>query len=253
GSYLDNSTPTPQTVYPYSYNGTQYTAPPTPPNPQSTTAQTNFDFWRYQVSAPGSTPYPIALRTAAIYDGFTTQDANGVYGFFTYPNDEAAGQFTNIPTAVSLDIYVNPTSDGLSASLIPGGVWNYTSSAVQTGPWREVRKNRPVLSGSIATDTFISNSGFANARVAPLIDLSGPGGDIAVIDRIPLGANSTAIDFVDRAWFLGWGLGNTDSQFVYETSTGALYFDRDPQWPGYTSVLGMLTGVTNPEEALFVL
>ena len=250
GHYTDTNS---QTVYPYAYNGTQYTAPPTPPKPQSTTAQDNFDFWRYQVTAPSSTPYPIALRTAAIYDGFTTQDANGVYGFFTYPDDEAAGQFTNIPTAVSLDIYVNPVADGLSASVIPGGIWNYTSSAVQTGPWREVRKTRPVLSGSVSTDTFINNAGFANARVAPLIDLSGPGGDIAVIDRFPLQATSTAIDFVDRAWFLGWGLGNTSSQFVYEKSTGALYFDRDPQWPGYTSMLGMFTGVANPEDALFVL
>ncbi|MDQ1320505.1 MAG: hypothetical protein QG655_1748 [Actinomycetota bacterium] len=250
GSYTDTNS---QTVYPYAYNGTELTKPPTAPNPQDPNAQSNFDFWKDQVSAPGSTPYPIALRTAAIYDGFTTQDAGGVYGFFTYPNDEAAGQFTNIPTAVSLDIYVSPSSDGLSASLIPGGVWNYTSSAKQTGPWREVRKTRPVLSGSIATDTFINDSGFANARVAPLIDLTGPGGDIAVIDRFPLGATSTAIDFVDRAWFLGWGLGNITSQFVYERSTGVLYYDRDPQWPGYTSVLGIFSGVTDPESALFVL
>lgn len=250
GNYVDTNS---QTVYPYAYNGTEYTAPPTAPNPQSTTAQTNFDFWRFQVAAPGSTPYPIALRTAAIKDGFTTQDANGVFGFFTYPDDEAAGQFTDIPTAVSLDIYVNPSSDGLSDSVIPGGMWVYTSSAQQAGPWREVRKNRPVLSGSTATDTFINNAGFANARVAPVIDLTGLGGDIAVIDRFPLGATSTAIDFVDRARFLGWGLGNITSQFVYETSTGVLYYDRDPRWPGYTSVLGIFTGVTNPEEALFVL
>jgi len=250
GSYVatDNST-----VNPYAYNGTELTKPPTAPKPQDPTAQTNFDFWRNSVAAPGSTPYPIALRTAAILDGFTTQNANGVYGFFTYPNDETAGQFTNIPTAVSLDIYVNTTSDGLSDSVIPGGVWNYTSSVKQTGPWREIRKTRPTVPGSVATDTVINNAGFANARVAPLIDLSGPGGDIAVIDRFPLGATSTRIDFVDRAWFLGWGLSNISSQFVYERSTGVLYYDRDPQWPGYTSVLGVFSGVTNPEEAVFVL
>lgn len=250
GSYVDTAS---QTVYPYAYNGTELTDPPVPPAPQSTTAETNFNFWKNEATAPGSTPYPIALRTAAILDGFTTQDAGGVFGFFTYPTDEAAGQFSLIPTTVVMDIYVNPSSDGLSDSAIPGGSWTYTSSAIQTGPWREVRKNRPVLSGSVGTDTFISDAGFANARVAPLIDLKGLGGDIAVIDRFPLRATSTAIDFVDRAWFLGWGLGNTNSQFVYETSTGALYFDRDPQVPGYTSVLGMFTGVTDPEASLFVL
>ena len=55
-------------------------------------------------------------------DGFPA-DANGVYGFFTYPNDETAGQFTNIPDAVSLDVYVFGASDGVSDSVIGGGKW----------------------------------------------------------------------------------------------------------------------------------
>ena len=76
-------------------------------------------------------PYPIALRTAAILDGFPAVD--GVYGFFTYPNDETAGQFTNIPTAVSLDIYISGTSDGLTDSAIGGGTWLYSTPPPRPG------------------------------------------------------------------------------------------------------------------------
>ena len=61
-------------------------------------------------------------------DGYPA-DANGVYGFFTYPNDETAGQFTNIPDAVSLDVYVFGASDGVSDSVIKGGKWLYSSSS----------------------------------------------------------------------------------------------------------------------------
>lgn len=250
GAYLASNQ---QMVYPYAYNGTELTKPPVSPNPQDPNAQNNFDFWRYQKTAPGSTPYPLALHTAAILDGFTTADADGVFGFFTYPTDEAAGQFTNIPTAVDLDVYVFGSSDGLTDSAVPGGTWVYSSSAVQTGPWRQVRKNQPKLSGTDSTDTFILDAQFNNARIAPELDFTGLGGDIAVIDRFPLGATSTTIDVVDRARFLGCGLSNTSSQFVYETSTGALYYDKNPERAGYTSLLGIFRGVTDPEGTLFVL
>lgn len=248
GSYLDtNGT----TVYPYSFSGTQLSSPPVPPNPQSTTAQSNFDFWRYRITAPGSTPYPIALRTAAIHDGFP--GAGGVYGFFTYPNDEAAGQFTNIPTAVSLDIYVHGSSDGASASVIPGGVWEYTSSFEPKRHWWQRPPAQPVLSGTEATDTFILDTGFRTPRWAPQIDVTGVGGDIAVIDRAALRATSTAIDVVDRAWFLCRGFAQSPSQFVYERSTGTLYYDRFPHLPGYTAVLGRFGDLADPTEALYVL
>ncbi len=250
GAYMASNQ---QMVYPYAYNGTVLTKPPVSPNPQDPNAQVNFDFWLHQKTAPGSTPYPLALRTAAILDGFKTSDANGVFGFFTYPKDEAAGQFTNIPTTVGLDVYVFGSSDGLTGSAVPGGTWAYTSSAVQYGPWRQIRKNQPKLSGTDSTDTFILNAQFGNARIAPELDFTGLGGDVAVIDRYPLGATSTTIDFVDRARFLGCGLSNTSSQFVYETSTGALYYDKNPQRPGYTSILGVFRGVTDPAEVLFVL
>lgn len=251
GSYVNPNTK--QTVYPYAFSGTGVSCPPasctaTPLTP------TNFDFWKTHVTAPGSTPYPIALRTAAILDGFTTDNANGVYGFFTYPNDEVAGQFTNIPTTVSLDVYVGGASDGLSDSVIPGGVWNYTSSAARTGTRLRLLLNRPRQSGTDGTDTFIVNYAFKNAWSAPALDVNGPGRDIAVIDRAALGATSTTIDVVDRAWFLCGALSNVDSQFVYEKSTGTLYYDRNPQLPGYTAVLAKFRGgVTDPAGTLFVL
>lgn len=250
GSYID--TKTQETVYPYAYNGTGVSCSPVTCKSTPVT-QTNFDFWRYRVSAPGSTPYPIALRTAAIHDGFTTADANGVYGFFTYPDDEAAGQFTNIPTAVSLDLYIQGASDGVSDSVIPGGVWVYTGSVAQTGTWRQMRKIRSRLSGTNATDTFIFNSAFSSARFAPEVDLNGPGGDIGVIDKAALGATSTTIDFVHRARFFGGELSAARSQFVYERSTGILYYDRHPQRPGFTAVLAKLPGLADPAGTLFVL
>lgn len=248
GSYTDPKTKQP--VYPYAYNGTAVSCPPASCTATPTT-QTNFNFWKYQVSPPGSTTYPIALRTAAILDGFKTADANGVYGFFTYPNDEAAGQFTNIPTAVSLDLYVGGSSDGLSDSVIPGGVWNYTSSVAQKGIVRRILQGRPQLSGTGGTDTFILNRAFRNGFNAPLVDIAGPGGDIAVIDKAALGATSTTIDVVDRARFCCGG--SPGSQFVYDRSTGALYYDKNPKLPGYTAVLGKFSGVTDPLGTLFVL
>jgi hypothetical protein len=234
GSYLNANQ---QTVYPYAYNGTQL----------SGTSQTNFDFWRFNVTGPASTPYAIALRTAAIQDGFPA-DANGVYGFFTYPNDEAAGQFTNIPTAVSLDLYVWGSGDGDSGSVIPGGTWSYSSSVAPTGPC--VRTPRPTLTGTAATDTFIMNYTFKN-RTAPLVLATGADGDIVGIDAVALGATSTSVDIVDRACFL---FSLTQSQFVYETSTGTLYYDRNPFLPGYTGALANLSQSSlDPSNSIFVL
>ncbi len=239
------------TANPYAYNGTGVSCTP-PSCTAKPSTQTNFNFWKYQVTTPGSTPYPIALRTAAILDGFTTADANGVYGFFTYPNDEAAGQFTNIPTAVSLDMYVYGSSDGLSDSAVPGGEWYYTSSAAQR-KWGQLL-SRPQVSATDATDTFIVNYAFRNPRRAPQLDVNGPGGDITVIDRQPLAATSTTIDIVDRARFLCGALSNVSSQFVYERSTGTLYYDRFPKLPGYTAVLAKFAGgVDDPAGKLFVL
>ena len=233
GSYLNANQ---QTVYPYAFNGTQL----------SGSSQTNFDFWRYSVSGPASTPYAIALRTAAIQDGFPA-DANGVYGFFTYPNDEAAGQFTNIPTAVSLDLYVWGSGDGDSGSVIPGGTWSYSSSVAPTDC---VKTPRPTLTGTAATDTFIMNHTFTN-RTAPLVLATGADGDIVGIDAVALGATSTSVDIVDRACFL---FSVTQSQFVYETSTGNLYYDRNPLLPGYTGVLANLSQSSlDPAGSLFVL
>lgn len=249
GSYQDTSQ---QTVYPYAFNGTQLTSPPVPPAAPNANAQNNFDFWRYEVGAPGSTPYPIALRSAAIHDGFPA-DAAGVYGFFTYPNDEAAGQFTNIPTAVSLDIYVYGSSDGSSDAVTPGGVWRYTSSLAPGEGRRRTTVGQPMLSGTAATDTFILNAAFRNRRVAPRVDVSGPGGDIALIDKTTLGATSTTVDVVDRAWFLCRGLSGEASQFVYERATGNLYYDRNPNLPGYTAVLAKLGDLTDPAGTVFVL
>jgi hypothetical protein len=251
GSYVDQTTQ--QTVYPYAFSGTGVSCPPASCTATALTP-TNFDFWKNQVTAPGSTPYPIALRTAAILDGFTTDNANGVYGFFTYPNDEVAGQFTNIPTAVSLDVYVDGSSDGLTDSAIPGGVWSYTSSAARTGKRLRLLLKRPNQSGTDGTDTFIVNYPFKMGWTAPVLDVNGPGGDIAVIDRAALRATSTTIDVVDRARFLCGKLSNVDSQFVYEKSTGTLYYDKYPQLPGYTAVLAKFRGgVNDPAGTLFVL
>ena len=232
------------TDYPYAFNGSGVSGSAT---------ETNFDFWKNEVSAPGSTPYPTALRTAAILDGFTTANANGVYGFFTYPNDETAGQFTNIPTAVSLDMYVYGSADGLTDSVIPGGSWAYADSVAATGTGPRIKNFRSTLPGTAATDTFILNYPFSNTAYAPRVQAVGEHNDIIVIDKVALGATSSTIDVVDRAWFLGGGLGNTRSQFVYERTTGNVYYDADPRLPGYTGVLANLLGVADPEGALYVL
>jgi hypothetical protein len=210
---------------PYAYNGTQYSA------------EGNFAFWMNSVSGPASTPYPIALRTAAVLDGYPA-DANGVYGFFTYPNDEAAGQFTNIPDAVSLDVYVFGTSDGSTDSVIEGGTWLYSSSAA--------------LQGTEATDTYILNHAFTKDDV-PLADAHKAEHDIVVIDKAALaGATSSSVDIVDSAEF--GGVANYTSQFVYEGTTGYLYYDQDPSLPGYTAVLANLSGSSlDPSSSVFVL
>lgn len=234
GSYQDANQ---ETVYPYAFNGTEL----------SGTSQTNFDFWRFSVTGPASTPYALALRTAAIHDGFPA-DANGVYGFFTYPNDEAAGQFTNIPTAVSLDMYVWGSGDGASDSVIPGGTWRYSASVAPTPC---VKTTRATLTGTAATDTFIMNYTFRNPRTAPVVLAIGAEGDIVGIDANSLGATSTSVDIVDRACFL---FRANQSQFVYETSTGTLYYDRNPWLPGYTGVLANLSQSSlDPSSSIFVL
>ena len=232
------------TDYPYAFNGSGVSGSAT---------ETNFDFWKNEVSAPGSTPYPTALRTAAILDGFTTANANGVYGFFTYPNDETAGQYTNIPTAVSLDMYVYGAADGLSDSVIPGGAWSYSTSVANSGTGPRIKNVRGTLNGTAATDTFILDYPFTSPAYAPRVEAVAEHNDIIVIARQTLGATSTTIDVVDRAWFLGGGLGNTRSQFVYEQSTGNLYFDATPSLPGYSGVLANLRGIADPTSLLSVL
>ncbi len=236
GSYVSKVTK--KIVYPYAQNGTQYAA------------GGNFDFWKNSVSGPASTPYPIALRTAAILDGYPA-DSNGVYGFFTYPNDETAGQFTNIPTAVSLDIHVYGASDGSSDSVTEGGRWVYSAPSSPRqwlkGPWRQP------LTGTSATDTFMMNHLYQTKFGTPQTKIVGAHGDIVVIDKGALaGAKSTVVDVVDTAKF-GPGA-NFTSQFVYETSTGYLYYDRNPGLPGYTGVLANLsTSTFDPATTLFVL
>lgn len=236
GSYVVNA----ETVYPYAQNGTQYSS------------EGNFTFWKIAVDAPSSTPYPTALRTAAILDGFPAEQ--GVYGFFTYPNDETAGQFTNIPNSVSLDIYVHGSSDGSSDSVIEGGQWIYSGSSLRPGT--ELRKHhRDLMIGSSATDTFILDSVFTTRRAAPLVGAEGEQRDIVVIDRAALaGATSFEVDTVHCAWFLGSGFANYNSQFVYERSTGYLYYDEDPRRFGYTGVLAKLPRDSiDLAEAVFVL
>ena len=104
---------------PYYYNGTLY----------SSTG--NFNFWKNSVDGPASTPYPIALRTAAILDGFPAVDP--VSTDSSPIERRTAGQFTNIPTAVSLDIYISGTSDGLTDSAIGGGTWLYSTPPPRPG------------------------------------------------------------------------------------------------------------------------
>lgn len=236
--YGSRTGPDGHVVYPYAQNGTKYSR------------DGNFNFWKNEVDAPASTPYPIALRTAAVLDG--SPATNGVYGFFTYPNDETAGQFTNIPTSVSLDIYVHGSSDGVSDSVIEGGGWFYTSSTSPSG--RGLPNRRHVVTGSSATDTFILDSVFTRSRTAPLVDAEAVQGDIVVIDRTALGATSYDVDVVDRAWFLGGGLAKYDSQFVYDRSTGILYYDQDPDRFGYTGVLANLScSYADAASVVFVL
>lgn len=233
GSYVPKGQQTP--VYPYAQDGTQYSK------------SGNFNFWKYEVTAPASTPYPIALRTAAVLDGFPA-DTNGVYGFFTYPNDETAGQFTNIPTAVSLDVYVNGSADGVTASVIQGGQWFYTAPSPHGQRFGCDR-----FAGTAATDTFILNRVYGAKIRAPRVNADGGQHDIVTIDKGSLdGATSNVVDVVDKARF--WGRGKDASQFVYDRSTGYLYYDRNPALPGYTGLLAKLSpGLVDPTQAVFVL
>lgn len=230
------------TVYPYAYTGHEYSS-----------SKTNFDFWRYEVAAPGGTPYPIALRTAAHLDGYPA--VNGVWGFFTYPNDETAGQFTNIPNTVSLDIYVHGSSDGVSDSVIEGGTWLYSSAPAQSDTGLLGSHHRDRLVGSDATDTFILDSLFKSRHQTPLVMAEGQENDIIAIDKTALpGATSVAVDIVDSFWFLGGGHANYDSQFIYDRASGYLYYDQDPDRFGYTGVLADLSlSKIDPASAVFVL
>ena len=76
-----------------------------------------------------------------------------------------------------------------------------------------------------------------------------------MIDKAALtGATSSSVDIVDNAQFVGGGAANYTSQFVYERSTGYLYYDRDPSLPGYTAVLANLSGSSiDPSSSVFVL
>lgn len=228
-------------VYPYAYNGNEYS-----------TTQNNFDFWRYEIAAPAGTPYPIALRTAAKIDGFPGVD--GVWGFFTYPNDETAGQFTNIPNTVSVDLYVNKSSDGVSNSVIEGGKWLYSSSPTRSDAGL-VKPGRNMLLGSDATDTFILNSIYKSHRATPLVIAQGQEHDLIAIDKTSLaGAISNEVDIVDCFWFLGGGFANYDSQFIYDRSSGYLYYDQHPDRFGFTGVLANLSlSQIEPAQAVFVL
>ncbi|GJF09176.1 hypothetical protein NGTWS1803_13960 [Mycolicibacterium cyprinidarum] len=239
--YGPNTLPNKQVIYPYAYNGNEYS-----------TTQNNFDFWRDEVAAPAGTPYPIALRTAAKLDGFPAVD--GVYGFFTYPNDETAGQFTNIPTSVSIDIYVHGSSDGFSDSVIEGGKWLYSSSPSRSDAGL-LKPGYNLLLGSDATDTFILDSVFKSRRATPLVIAQGQEHDIIAIDKTALaGATSNDVDIVDCFWFLGGGFANYDSQFVYDRSSGNLYYDQYPDRFGYSGVLANLSlSQIDPANAVFVL
>jgi len=60
------------------------------------------------------------------------------------------------------------------------------------------------------------------------------------------------VDVVDKAQF--WGRANSGSQFVYDSSTGYLYYDRYPCLPGYTGVLAKLSPSSiDPAKEIFVL
>ncbi|MGD9619532.1 MAG: Ig-like domain-containing protein [Mycolicibacterium sp.] len=229
------------TTYPYRYNGNVYSA-----------TIDNFNFWLYQVSAPAGTPYPIALRTAAKLDGFP--GVNGVWGFFTYPNDEAAGQFTNIPNSVSMDIYVNGSADGVSDSLIEGGKWLYSSSPSRSDA-DLLKPGRNMLVGTDSTDTFILDYIYKSRRATPLVIAQGFEHDIIAIDKTALrGAVSNEVEIVDFFVPLGCGFANYSSQFVYERSSGLLYYDEDPGWFGYTGILANLSlSQIDPSHAVFVL
>ena len=232
--------PSAPTMYPYAYNGNVYSA-----------TQDNFDFWRFEVAAPAGTPYPIALRSAAKLNGFAGVD--GVWGFFTYPNDEAAGQFTNIPNTVSMDIYVHGSADGVNDSVIEGGKWLYSSTPTRSHA-DLLKPGRNMLVGTDSTDTFILDYLYKSRRATPLVIAQTQEHDIIAIDKTSLaGAISNNVEIVDCFW-PGGIFANYDSQFIYDRSSGLLYYDEHPDWFGYTGILANLSlSQIDPAHAVFVL
>ena len=65
---------------------------------------TNFSGWKNleatDIPSPSDTGYVKALHNAA------TPDKHGKYGFFCYPKDNAAGEFTWVPTSVKCKVTV---------------------------------------------------------------------------------------------------------------------------------------------------
>lgn len=70
---------------------------------------TNYFVWEKHTAtnsqSPSNTGYVKALHSAA------TADKNGKYGFFCYPNDNTAGEFTYVPDAVGCTITVYSLSN----------------------------------------------------------------------------------------------------------------------------------------------
>ena len=65
-------------------------------------------------------------------------------------------------------------------------------------------------------------------------------------------ARSSVVDVVEKAGFSGCASGQ--SQFVYESSTGYLYYDSDPSRLGFTGVLARLTpSSSDPAQRLYIL
>ena len=112
--------------------------------------------------------------------------------------------------------------------------------------------DRATLTGTDATDTFILNYLYKKPYQAPLIQASSGDHDIVVIDPNAIGAISTSIDFVDVANFKGNH--NFTSQFVYERSTGNLYYIQNPSARRYTAVLANFAqSEILPEHTIYVL
>ena len=226
---------------------------------KNTQYKNNLDFWLNSfvgdpkaVDGPSTTPYPTALHLATHIDG-GGPDKQGKYGFFTYPNDNTSGEFTYAPIGVSLDLFVYGSGNSQGSTVITGGVLHHSSSVLQplanrlmqkiqraicvkvgaAAPYVHLPSNTVV--GTAATDTFIMN--YIHME-APLVKAFGTQGDIVAIDAPTLGATSTSVEVVDRASFKR---NPSQSQFVYERSTGILYYDQNPSAHGYTGQLCKLS------------